>query len=214
MSAAEEELLLDEIKNTLGHAGYRPDEAVTHVDAVPGLYAIHGSAQTWAALGLDHRPGPLYVGRALKSLVARDLNEHFAVKPGKSHPDGYTGGSTVRRSIAALLRPHLGFVGRPRRGKSSTATVRDCLNYELEGPMERPLTDWMQSHLTFSAWQAPPGEAPKRIGRLETRIISEWVPPVNLNGVPTALHTPALVRNRAAMQNEARDWAISRGAKL
>ena len=72
------------------HSGLVPDAA--------GLYAIYGSAETWKLLGLADptHENPLYIGKAEVSLVSRDLETHFK--------SGRTGQSTLRRSVAALLR--------------------------------------------------------------------------------------------------------------
>lgn len=73
-----------------------------------GLYAIHASAATWRQLGLDAPPDarPLYVGKAERSLASHDVHTHFDT--------GATGQSTVRRTLAALLRTTLSLRAAPR----------------------------------------------------------------------------------------------------
>jgi hypothetical protein len=83
-------------------------QAEAHVPPRPGLYAIHGSAETWVELGLGEPPDDraLYVGKAEDSLITRDIKAHFG--------DGRTGQSTLRRSLSALLHAPLGLRGMPR----------------------------------------------------------------------------------------------------
>ncbi|MGW3547006.1 GIY-YIG nuclease family protein [Janibacter hoylei] len=49
---------------------------------------------------------PLYIGKAERSLVSRDLQTHFT--------SGKTGQSSLRRSLAALLRVELDLTAQPR----------------------------------------------------------------------------------------------------
>jgi hypothetical protein len=73
-------------------------EAAARVPPRPGLYAIFAGPTAWIELGLGTPPAqrPLYVGKAEQSLLGRDVRQHFS--------DGKTGSSTLRRSVAALLR--------------------------------------------------------------------------------------------------------------
>ena len=100
--------LIDDACAALQLPGRKLADAAEYIPDAAGLYAIYGSAQTWADLGLAEPHGlrPLYVGKAEHSMVSRDLNTHF--KPGR------TGQSTLRRTFAALLRDKLGLVGIPR----------------------------------------------------------------------------------------------------
>lgn len=57
-------------------------EAPTHLEPVPGLYAIHAAEEAWSELGLEHRRDvPLYVGMSRSSLVTRELGQHFEIEP-------------------------------------------------------------------------------------------------------------------------------------
>ncbi len=108
----------------------------------PGLYAVYGDAAAWEQLGLgrplDRRP--LYVGKAEGSLAGRDLRQHFGT--------GSTGSSTLRRSLAALLRTRLGLTAVPR----NPARPEQFAHYALVGADEVRLTTWMEQHLTLSVW--------------------------------------------------------------
>jgi hypothetical protein len=54
-------------------------DALDQVPHVSGLYAIWADVGTWQMLGLKAPlpPKPLYVGKAERSLVLRDLKTHF-----------------------------------------------------------------------------------------------------------------------------------------
>lgn len=93
-------------------------DAPAHVPARPGLYAIFGDERAHRGLGLLEDAGarsapdlPLYVGKAEASFVERDLKDYFAAALGST---ARTGGSTVRRSFAALLGNQLELHAVPR----------------------------------------------------------------------------------------------------
>ena len=142
----------------------------------PGLYALYGAAATWRRLGLGSPPNrrPLYLGKAEASLVARDLNTHFAT--------GRTGRSSPRRSFVALLSAAgaLNLVAIPRR--PSDPEPGKFTHYALEATGDEQLTEWMRSHLRIAVWPAPQGTVLKPV---EAAVIGQWLPPLNLTGVKT-----------------------------
>jgi hypothetical protein len=102
-------------------------DAPAHVPARPGLYAIYGDDQAHRELRLHDDAEahsapdvPLYIGKAEESFVSRDLKDHFAAVPGST---ARTGGSTVRRSFAALLRKSLDLQGVPRNLENPGTSV-------------------------------------------------------------------------------------------
>lgn len=125
-------------------------DAPAHMPARPGLYAIYGDEQAHQELGLLEDAGargapdlPLYVGKAEASFVERDLKEHFAAVQGST---ARTGGSTVRRSFAALLRNRLDLHAVPRNLKNP----RYFSMYSLAGDGDAQLTAWMHAHLSLA----------------------------------------------------------------
>ncbi|PKI89876.1 hypothetical protein CW368_11975 [Actinomycetales bacterium SN12] len=171
--------------------------AAQHVPARPGLYAIYGDERAWRDLQLEPVPDmPLYVGKAEESLVSRDLNGHFATSP-SSTPR--TGGSTVRRSFAALLRESLDLHGVPR----NLAKPERFSNYGLASGGDARLNEWMHSRLTLAVWPAPTG-MPVPLGDVETAVIVRFTPPINLDKNPGKL--ARLSAARAAMAAEAAAW--------
>ena len=172
-------------------------EAVSRVPNRPGLYAIFGDERAWRDLLLDPAPeSPLYVGKAEKSLAARDVADHFSMRP-NAKPT--TGRSTVRRSFAALLRDKLDLTAVPRNlDKPGHFTM-----YGLaEGGDER-LSGWMRSRLGIAVWPAPPGMA-VGLKDIELIVIGHFRPPMNLEGNPA--RSERLRRARAEMAAEASRW--------
>lgn len=177
----------------LREPGVRIPRASDLVPDSPGLYAVHGGATTWAALGLGRNPDgrALYVGKAESSLLQRDLRQHFA--------DGRTGSSTLRRSFAALLRDRLDLHATPRNPSKPAYFA----NFGLAVKDDEKLTGWMVDNLSIATW-IPTRSLP--LGVLEGRVIAILLPPLNLTGVVT--QWSAMVNTaRAKMATEAREWA-------
>ncbi|MFJ6429205.1 GIY-YIG nuclease family protein [Microbacterium maritypicum] len=172
-------------------------DAVRHVPARPGLYAIYGDDQAWRDLQQEPAPdAPLYIGKAEKSLVSRDLNGHFATNP-RSAPR--TGGSTVRRSFAALLREPLDLHAVPR----NLVRPERFPNYALADGGDARLNEWMHARLTLAVWPAP-ADMPVPLKEVETAVIVRFTPPINLDRNPGKL--ARLSAARAEMAAEASRW--------
>jgi len=179
-------------------------EAVTSCPSLPGLYAIHarGPAEStrirvWVQLGLgppvDRRP--LYVGKSEDDLAGRDVRDHFS---------GPSGGSTVRRSLAALLREDLGLKACPRNPDRPGYFA----NYGLETQSELRLSHWMSECLTLAVWPklAKAGE----LRTLEEAVIRQLHPPLNLTHSVTPW-TATVKQLRSRLAEEARAWTGHNG---
>lgn len=180
----------------LADHGQSLGEASASVPDTPGLYAVHGGADVWAILGLGAPPDgrPLYLGKAERSLAGRDVRTHFAT--------GKTGSSTLRRSLAGLLRDQLGLSAMPR----NPAKPGHFSNYGLDAVSDEALTVWMRTHLRVSAWSSPPDA---HLGELETALLLSLEPALNIDKVRTPWR--AQVRaGRAALAAEARAWRPNR----
>lgn len=165
--------------------------------ARPGLYAIHGDRAAWLELNLDHRPGiPLYVGKSERNLASRDLGTHFAIH---SEHAAKTGSSTLRRSLAALLREPLDLRAVPR----NPARPGHFDKYGLDLKSEGRLSQWMRENLRLVFWVAP-ANLPVRLGEVEKLVITASHPPLNLAGVGTPLSQ--LVAARKRMSAAAAAW--------
>lgn len=186
----------DDALATLSGPRWKIAEAPAHVPDRPGLYAIYGDDEAWSQLAIERRPDDLlYVGKAEDSLVSRELRGHFAIDLTRR---AQTGSSTVRRSFAALLRDSLGLHGVPR----NTAKPGHFSNYGLSAEHDTALTSWMHKHLTLAVW--PADGLPEPLRTVESAVIIQWTPPLNLAGNPRP--APGLSAARAAMAAEARDW--------
>lgn len=154
----------------LRQPGQAIPDAMANTPDVPGLYSVHASPEGLAQLGLaSHKSGaPIYVGLASKSLRKRDTRQHFA--------SSATGGSTVRRSCAALLVDDLHLTPTPRGTKSPRSKWRLATKSQ-----EASLTEWMQEHLTLAVWPSPTGID---LETTETALIRAWRPPLNLSKNP------------------------------
>lgn len=190
----------------LGALAHKPmpvDVALSQpgLPASPGLYALHGSPETWRELGLGDPPDdrPLYVGKAERSLAGRVARTHFAT--------GRTGSSSLRRSLAALLAANgrLQLQAIPRRPADPEPCRWD--RFTLEDASERKLTEWMRSSLLLALWKAPDGEDLRRI---EDALVRQLEPPLNVTLVRTRW-TDLVKSARAQLAEQTRDWARERG---
>lgn len=173
-------------------------DAPDHVPAQPGLYAIYGDEGAWADLRLVRdREKPLYVGKAEKSFVARDLRDHFAASP-NAKPQ--TGSSTVRRSFAALLRETLSLTAVPR----NLDLPSHFTNYGLAAGGDDRLNEWMRSRLSLAVWPAP-ADLRMKLADIETEVIRRFMPPINIAKNPGKLRR--LRDARAGMAAEAARWS-------
>jgi hypothetical protein len=183
----------------LSAIGWTVSDAAQRIRSIPGLYSIHAAAKTWAELGLDHRVGiPLYVGKSESSLADRELAHHFAINPAVP---ARTGGSTVRRSFAALLCERLGLRGVPRNKDNP----EHFANFGLEPDGDLLLTKWMHEHLTLAVWPMPTNFGAKELGVVETNVIKYWTPPLNIKDNPGRLRHLRMAR--AHLATDARAWA-------
>ncbi len=166
-------------------------DALEQCPGHPGLYAVYGTERAWIALNLQptSADGPLYVGKAEDSLVRRDMRTHFST--------GKTGSSTLRRSLAALLRNELDLRAVPR----NTAKPDHFANFALAPDGDARLTAWMHAELTIAFWQKAPGY---ELDDVEKHVVARWSPPLNSAKNPNA--DAGLRLARKAMADEARGW--------
>jgi hypothetical protein len=188
-----------EARGALSKPGWAILDAPQHVRSVPGLYSIQATSNVWRELGLDYRTDvPLYVGKSESSLAARELGQHFAIDLSKT---ARTGGSTVRRSFAALLREPLGLRGVPRNKEKPERFA----NFGLDPDDDRSLTRWMHEHLALTVWVKPDDLSFSALKAVEVNVIRSWTPPLNIQDNPGRL--PHLRLARAHLAAEAKAWA-------
>jgi hypothetical protein len=161
---------LESALTALRQPGQRFEQLTIQAPRLPGLYAFYAPQQVLAAWPWDvpYENRPLYVGKSERSLNSRDVLTHFGT--------GKTGWSTVRRSLAVALKDELQLAAVPR---NVTAPARPA-NFGLTIEGERRLSDWMREHLTLAFWVSPGGVD---LGELETAVIDDWQPPLNIDKV-------------------------------
>ncbi|MDI2020002.1 GIY-YIG nuclease family protein [Paenarthrobacter nicotinovorans] len=201
MTASEPALHLPEIFRALSGECWPIARAKERVRPVPGLYAIYGDTEAWIDLGLDPQQGSaLYVGKSEDNLVRREVHTHFAADPAKKPA---TGGSTVRRSFAALLRDTLSLDAVPRNPDKPGYFS----NYGLTPGGDAALTAWMHEHLSIAVWEVPAWLA-HQLAALEIAVIHQWTPPLNIKDNPQPV--PRLRFAREVMARQASAHALGR----
>ncbi|WP_376765687.1 GIY-YIG nuclease family protein [Agromyces agglutinans] len=112
--------------------------------------------------------------------------------------EGKTGSATVRRSFAALLREQLGLMAQPR----NRAKPGYFANFGISEDGEVRLSEWMNRNLTLSTWPRPSERIV--LDSVETLVIREWCPPINVAKNPRK--DPRLSAARKRMATDARAW--------
>jgi hypothetical protein len=182
-----------------------PAVSVSRIDADqrrnPGLYAVFGSASTWKQLRLGAPPDdrPLYVGKAEKTLAARDVQDHFGA--GRREAQSPTGSSTLRRSLAALLAAERGYRGVPRN--PDNPGYFSCYGLSIEH--DEDLSQWMARRLRLALWP----QSGVKLATIETAVLIELVPPLNIEKVVTPWRRQVKTA-RAVLTREARAWRPQR----
>ncbi|WP_322938032.1 GIY-YIG nuclease family protein [Nocardioides bizhenqiangii] len=199
MSPAPQQIIDAALSSLLTGRRHRIKEAEDQVPDAAGLYAVYGSQGVWRQLQLGSADSdlPLYVGKAERSLVSRDIKTHFA--------SGRTGSSTLRRSFAALLREEHGLRGVPRNVNNPERPA----NYGLSPEHDNALTTWMLNHLQLAVWSKP---ANVDLDAVETSVLGVLQPPMNLSKVSAP--SPVLRTARRVMADDVRTWARERGLEL
>lgn len=176
------------------------------VPDAPGLYAVYARdvSRVRRELGTEvpvGENGLLYVGKAERSLAARDVRQHFGT--------GKTGRSTVRRTFAALLAHSAHLWPVPRAGGRPSS--KSPATFDLSERSDEALTQWMVDHLVLRVWMP---DVPVDLGEIEKRVIKEWRPPLNLTHAgprPHIKEARARMVALAAAQKEAEEGSLPEG---
>lgn len=180
------------VLDALAGQRYSPALSLPSSALSPGIYAIFGDEAAWSDLGLGEPVAdlPLYVGKAEDSLAKRDAKEHFS--------DGYTGRSTVRRSVAALLRQDLGLTGVPR----NLACPANFANFALMPADDAKVTLWMKDRLQLALW---PSDGSELLKDVEEKVLRRLDPPLNLTHVNHRWKA-RIMHERSVMARQAEAW--------
>lgn len=187
----DEAVLRAAVAALVGGRRYSIVDAVEIVPDLAGLYAVYGDGEAQAQLALGSFDAPLYVGKAERSLASRDVRTHFA--------SGKTGSSTLRRSVAALLRSELDLHAVPR----NLALPDGSANFALEPHGDQRLTEWMQARLQLAFWVRPDGAV---LDKVETAVLNRLAPPLNLMKMGPRGNR-RVKAERAVLVAEARAWS-------
>ncbi|MDE0308555.1 MAG: hypothetical protein OXI60_01815 [Acidiferrobacterales bacterium] len=125
-----------------------------------GIYAIFAKNLDCLAEFTIPSSGVIYIGISNRL----ELRNHFKAK--------YSGFSTIRRSIGAILKNELNLSAEPRSKGNSETNYRD---FRFTGNGEKCLSLWMQSNLEYSIVDLE-GD----LIEIETCLISQNEPPLNL----------------------------------
>ncbi len=127
---------------------------------VPGVYALF-LKRCDGLPGVNLPPsGLVYIGQS----IDLEKRNHFKAK--------HSGFHTPRRSLGAILKADLRLSAMPRAPGTSPTNYR---NYRFTDEGERQLSAWMRSNLEYSIF---PFDG--NVDRLETQLIEEGQPPLNL----------------------------------
>jgi hypothetical protein len=129
--------------------------------------------------------GLLYIGMTKKGFAARD---HF-------YPYNSSSGSTLRRSLGAILKANLGLNALPR---DQSGHWRSYYNYRFTIEGEATPSEWMFRSLNLARIPFD-GNIPAA----ENKLIASLMPPLNLTGWPNG-QRPAILELRRACAMEAK----------
>jgi hypothetical protein len=175
------------------NAGVTSISETTSYSDKPGIYGVFFLGDDLPLSNAGITKGALvYIGKTESSQLTRDLKQHLA--------DGQTGHSTLRRTLAALLRNRIGL--HPYSRSETEATDRRFKHYKLDDEGERKLTAWMRANLGFAFLRYDCDIA--EIRRHEVEMIREAIPVLNLLGNPKNPHLWEIKAARAQCAELAR----------
>ena len=180
----------------------KPFQEIQSFSDKPGIYAFFFYGEKFPLPGYTPRKGQIiYIGKTESSQQKRDADTHFAT--------GKTGSSTVRKSFGALLREELGLKPVPR-GQADIDAGRTSA-FKFDDDSEEKLTEWMVSNLGLSYYEYDVDA--KKIDMLETALIRQVVPVINIDKNPDNPYLLDLKRARKEAAEEAYK-NVAKGTKI
>lgn len=139
----------------------------------PGIYALFYIGNNFPLLDSSvSKHQIIYIGKTESSQEKRDIKTHFTT--------GKTGSSTVRKSIGSILYSQENLKPIPRN--DSDYKNGRYSHFKFDSKSEKIITDWMNKNLALSFYEYP--KTKLEIENLETEIISELVPILNISKNP------------------------------
>jgi len=174
----------------------KPFKQIDGFSLKPGIYAVTFWGTDFPleeAKDSIKRNSILYIGKTLSSQEERDLEQHFT--------SGQTGRSTLRRTFGALLMDSFSLKPIPR--SNTEAGDRKYVNYKFTDKGEDIITIWMIENIGLSFYEYP--KRPNEIEELETTLIREVVPPLNIQKNDSNPYLSILKKKRALCAQKARE---------
>jgi len=139
----------------------------------PGIYALFFMGKDFPIDAYQPKEGEIiYIGKTESSQKSRDRDTHFAT--------GKTRSSTVRRSFGALLRKELKLTPIVKSQADLNAGKIGHFMFSIDDGSEERLSQWMKENLGLSYFEYD--KSPQEIESLESSLIRELVPVINLQG--------------------------------
>ena len=152
---------------------------------LPGIYAVFFFGEDFPLENIKPSPDEvIYLGKTESSQEKRDAKTHF--KSGK------TVSSTLRKSIGSLLRNKYNL--NPIVRNDSDVIKRRFSHFKFDNNSEEIITEWMQNNLALSYYEYP--ESKSKIEALETALIQELIPLLNIDKNPSNPHLNLLKQIR------------------
>jgi hypothetical protein len=166
------------------------EDNITDLNGQNGVYIIACESNSLSfGLRAAEEPQVVFVG-----LSKANSSRHFT--------SGFTGTSTMRRSLAALLQNSLGLIPVPRSNDESDNDRYD--NYALDASSEEKLTRWMFDNFKFAFYECDASIVPK----LHAALLDYNVPLFNFQNNPHNKYGAEIKKYRKICANAARNNAL------
>jgi len=166
---------------------------------LPGIYAVFFCGEHFPIENIKPTLDEvIYLGKTESSQENRNAKTHFR--------SGKTGSSTLRKSIGSLLRNKYNL--KPIVRNDSDVIKRRFSHFKFDNKSEEIITEWMKNNLSLSFYEYP--NSTRKIETLETELIQELIPLLNIDKNPSNPHLNLLkqIRKESA-QIAFKDFKIS-----
>jgi hypothetical protein len=186
---------VSQVRSELLAKRFRIGEAPRHSSGIYAFFLIDPSSLTPLT---SAQGGLLYVGMTCPEKT-RSVRDHIECS--------HSGGSTVRRSLGALLRDNLQPPLKPIP-RALRLDPKNWQNYRFQDEGEVALTRWMKAHLQMTFVRLD--ETRRDMKECEQSLIGELGPPLNLTDWPNP-QAVEIERLRGQCAQQARANLLSTG---